>query len=100
MRTAVPAHFPETLTTPQTTGWTWCSTPARIDEAGGTTILGCPPSAQPDVYVAPGFLPFCGSPDDLCREARHLSFSWHSHSVPSRTAILGCPPSPVISQLG
>src|SRR5213080_1306216 len=50
-------------------------------------------SCSPDgylVYVAPGFLPVCGSPDDLCREARHLSFSWHSHSVPSGTAILGC----------
>ena len=26
-------------------------------------------------FVAPGFPPVCGGPDDLCREARHLSFS-------------------------
>src|SRR5882672_12475699 len=24
-------------------------------------------------FVAPGFPPFCGGPDDFCREARHLS---------------------------
>src|SRR5438132_1345890 len=100
MRTVVPAHFPQTLTTPRTTGWTWCLTPARIDETGRTAILGCPPGAEPDVYVAPGFLPFCGSPDDLCREARHLSSSWHSHSVPSGTAILGCAPLPLFSLAG
>jgi len=26
-------------------------------------------------FVAPGFPPVCGGPDDLCREARHLSLS-------------------------
>src|SRR5580693_7991455 len=30
--------------------------------------------------VAAGFPPFCGGPDDVCREARHLRPWWHSHS--------------------
>src|SRR5882672_12611792 len=48
-------------------------------------------------FVAPGFPPFCGGPDDFCREARHLSSpvprptGQTESSVPLCTSFAGLP---------